>query len=62
VSDHSPSHLARVKVQFWVPAEGAGEVERWRETAQAQGLELGPWLRGVANVAVDQVARERKTT
>lgn len=56
MSDHSPSHLARVKVQFWVPAEGAGEVERWREMAQAQGLELGPWLRMVANLAWPQNA------
>ena len=60
MSDSSPSHVNRFKVQFWVPAEAAGDIDRWREAAQAQGMELGPWLRGAANFAVDQIARKRR--
>lgn len=62
MGDQSPSHRARVKVQFWVPAEAAGEIERWREVAKDQGVELGPWLRGTANFAVDQAARKRRAS
>jgi hypothetical protein len=44
------SQQNRVKVQFWVPADKLEELEAWKEAARGEGVELGPWLHGAANL------------
>lgn len=54
MSDQSPSHRARIKVQFWVPAADLDDLRRWREAARKEGIELGPWLHNAANRKVQE--------